>query len=55
MFWYRKKDGHQGTKFANGPVFTKMFEIKSFVIRPKRGFLCSNVIWCIEVNETTLV
>ena len=44
VFWYKKKDGHPGVKFAHGPVFTKIMEIKSFVIRPNEEFLCFKTI-----------
>ncbi len=27
VFWYKKKDSHQGIKFAHGPVFPKIMEI----------------------------
>ena len=33
VFWYKEKYGSRGIKFDHGPVFTKIMEIKSFVIR----------------------
>ncbi len=52
LFWYKRKNGHHGVKFAHDPVFTKILEIKSFVIRPNKGFLCSKTIGVHSATST---